>query len=138
MVAIIGGETHHFRPLIDLYHEAGKPAGHPADKLKVGLHSLGYVGESTEKAKNEFYPGYAEGMTKIGRERGWAPMNRARFEAQAGQPAVLGDDGLGRLFLLLGLLILDRLVDFPAVDGDVEAGDRPRHHPQVPGKRADA
>src|ERR1700681_3905894 len=38
MVAIIGGETHRFRPLIDLYREAGKKAGHSPDRLKVGLH----------------------------------------------------------------------------------------------------
>src|ERR1700732_4652296 len=39
MVAVIGGETHRFRPLVDLYREAGKKAGHPPDQLKVGLHS---------------------------------------------------------------------------------------------------
>src|SRR5882724_7453451 len=33
MVAIIGGEPKRFRPLIDLYREAGRRAGHPADKL---------------------------------------------------------------------------------------------------------
>src|SRR5882762_2913968 len=35
MVAVIGGETHRFRPLIDLYREAGKEAGHSPEKLKV-------------------------------------------------------------------------------------------------------
>src|SRR5690349_130981 len=43
IVAIIGGKTHQFRPLIDLYKEAGRKAGHSPDKLKVGIHSLGYV-----------------------------------------------------------------------------------------------
>ena len=47
MVAIIGGETHRFRPLVDLYREAGRQAGYSADQLKVGVHSLGYVAEST-------------------------------------------------------------------------------------------
>src|SRR4249919_4088591 len=45
MVAIIGGETHRFRPLIDLYREAGRRAGHSPHQLKVGVHSLGYVAE---------------------------------------------------------------------------------------------
>jgi len=89
MVAIIGGETHRFRPLVDLYREAGKRAGHAPDQLKVGLHSLGYVGESTEKAFEEFYPGYAAAMTKIGKERGWPPTTRAHFEAQAGPRGAL-------------------------------------------------
>jgi probable LLM family oxidoreductase len=82
MVAIIGGETHRFRPLIDLYREAGKRAGHGPDKIKVGLHSLGYVADTTEQAIDEFYPGYAETFTRIGRERGWPPVTRTHFDTQ--------------------------------------------------------
>ena len=84
MVAVIGGETHRFRPLIDLYREAGEKAGHAPEKLKVGLHSLGYVAETSEKAVNEYYPGYAETFTRIGRERGWPPVTRNHFNAQTG------------------------------------------------------
>jgi probable LLM family oxidoreductase len=89
MVAVIGGETHRFRPLVDLYREAGKKAGHSPDQLKVGLHSLGYVGATTQEAVDDFYPGYAAGMTKIGRERGWPPMTRASFDAQRGPEGAL-------------------------------------------------
>jgi probable LLM family oxidoreductase len=84
MVAVIGGETHRFRPLIDLYREAGKKAGHPPEKLKVGLHSLGYVSTTTEKAVEEYYPGYAVTFTRIGKERGWPPVTKAQFDAQRG------------------------------------------------------
>lgn len=84
MVAIIGGETHRFRPLIDLYREAGKRAGHALEKLKVGLHSLGYVSQTTEKAIAEYYPGYAKTFTRIGKERGWPPVTFERFAAQNG------------------------------------------------------
>ena len=89
MVAIIGGETQRFRPLIDLYREAGREAGHSPDQLKVGLHSLGYVADTTQEAANDFYPGYARAFTDIGRERGWPPMTRARFDAQLGPPGAL-------------------------------------------------
>jgi probable LLM family oxidoreductase len=89
MVAVIGGETHNFRPLIDLYREAGKNAGHAPEKLKVGLHSLGYVANTTEEAVHDFYPGYAASMTAIGKERGWPPMNLARFNAQRGPQGAL-------------------------------------------------
>jgi probable LLM family oxidoreductase len=89
MVAIIGGETHRFRPLVDLYREAGKRAGFAPEQLKVGLHSLAYVAETTEKAVEEFYPGYAASMTEVGRERGWPPMTRGRFEAQNGPTGAL-------------------------------------------------
>jgi len=89
MVAVIGGETHQFRPLVDLYREAGKKAGFMPEQLKVGMHSLGYVANTSQEAVNDFYPGYAESMTKVGRERGWPAMTRARFEAQAGPRGAL-------------------------------------------------
>ena len=89
MVAIIGGETHRFRPLVDLYREAGKIAGYRPEQLKVGIHSQGYVASNTQQALDEFYPGYAETMTKVGKERGWPPMTRRRFEAQIGPKGAL-------------------------------------------------
>jgi probable LLM family oxidoreductase len=82
MVAVIGGETHRFRPLIDLYREAGDKAGFAQEDLKVGLHSLGYVAQTHEEAVENYYPGYAETFTRIGRERGWPPVTRGHFEAQ--------------------------------------------------------
>jgi probable LLM family oxidoreductase len=89
MVAIIGGETHRFRPLIDLYREAGMQAGYSAAQLKVGVHSLGYVAESTQEAVGDFYPGYARTMTEIGKERGWPKMTRESFDAQRGPQGAL-------------------------------------------------
>ena len=89
MVAVIGGETHRFRPLIDLYRQAGAEAGHPPQQLKVGLHSLGYVANSTAEAVADYYPGYAETFTRIGKERGWPPVSRARFDAQNGPTGAL-------------------------------------------------
>ena len=89
MVAIIGGETRHFRPLVDLYREAGKRAGFKPDELKVGLHSLGYVADTTVQAVEEFYPGYAAAMTKVGKERGWPPVTKSRFDAQIGTEGAL-------------------------------------------------
>src|SRR5271163_1861727 len=89
MVAIIGGEPRRFRPLIDLYRETGKQHGYPPEQLKVGVHMLGYVDESTQKAADTFYPGYAKAMTDIGKERGWPPMTRASFDAQRGRIGAL-------------------------------------------------
>lgn len=89
MIAIIGGETHRFRPLVDLYREAGRKAGHPPEQLKLGLHSLGYVAETTEQAHEEFFPGYAASMTRIGKERGWPPTTRSHFDAQVGPTGAL-------------------------------------------------
>ncbi len=89
MVAVIGGETHRFRRAVDLYRAAGAQAGHAPEKLKVGLHSLGYVAPSREVAINDYFPGYAKTFTRIGRERGWPPVSRERFDAQNGPTGAL-------------------------------------------------
>jgi alkanesulfonate monooxygenase SsuD/methylene tetrahydromethanopterin reductase-like flavin-dependent oxidoreductase (luciferase family) len=89
MVAIIGGETRSFRPLIDLYREAGRQAGHLPDQLKVGVHSLGYVAARTQEAADDFFPGYAHTITEVGKERGWPEVTRVDFDAQRGPQGAL-------------------------------------------------
>ena len=89
MVAIIGGEPRRFRPLVDLYREAGRQAGHSPEQLKVGVHSLGYVAASTQEAADDFFPGYARAVTDVGKERGWPPMTRGAFDAQRGRHGAL-------------------------------------------------
>jgi probable LLM family oxidoreductase len=84
MVAIIGGEPHRFRPLIDLYRVTGQRFGHPPERLAVGLHCFGFVADSAEAAADAFYPGWAEMFTKVSRERGFAPPTRAQFDATRG------------------------------------------------------
>jgi probable LLM family oxidoreductase len=89
MVAIIGGETYRFRPLIDLYREAGSRAGHAPDKLKVGIHSIGFLGDTTQQAADDFFPGYAYAFTQIGKERGWPPTTRSQYDALRGPTGAL-------------------------------------------------
>lgn len=84
MVAIIGGSFERFRPLVDLYREAGKHAGHSPEVLKVGVHAMGFVGETSAAAKDAFFPGWAHLTTTIGRERGWSPPTRQQFEGMTG------------------------------------------------------
>ena len=89
MVAVIGGQTYRFKPLVDLYREAGKAAGYKPEELKVGLHSPGFVGSTTAKAIEEYYPGYAELWTKLGRERGWPPVTKDKFDGLIDDQGVL-------------------------------------------------
>jgi probable LLM family oxidoreductase len=89
MVAIIGGEPQRFRPLIELYREAGRRAGYSVDQLRVGLHCIGFLGDTTDQAADDFYPGYAHTFTKIGKERGWPPTTRAQFDATRGPTGAL-------------------------------------------------
>jgi probable LLM family oxidoreductase len=89
MVAIIGGEPHRFRPLIDLYREAGVRSGRKLEDLKVGLHMVGFVADTTKEAADVFFPGYAHTFTEIGKERGWPPTTRAQFDALRGPKGAL-------------------------------------------------
>lgn len=89
MVAVIGGETERFRPLVDLYREAGRAAGFAPEQLKVGLHSPGFIAESTEDAIAQYFPGYARLWTKLGKERGWPPVTRESFDRLARPKGVL-------------------------------------------------
>src|SRR5437588_8752199 len=89
MVSIIGGETRRVRPLVDLYRAAGEQAGHPRERLKVGVHSLGYVAATTREAADDFFPGYARALNSVARERGWPPTTRASFDAQRGPEGAL-------------------------------------------------
>lgn len=89
MVAIIGGEPRRFRPLIDLYRKTGERAGFSPDRLKVGVHALGYVAATTQEAADDFFPGYARAFTDIGKERGWPAATRAGFDAQRGPEGAL-------------------------------------------------
>jgi alkanesulfonate monooxygenase SsuD/methylene tetrahydromethanopterin reductase-like flavin-dependent oxidoreductase (luciferase family) len=82
MVAIIGGETRRFRPLIDLYRETGKRFGYSPDRLRVGVHALGYVAPTTQQARDDFFPGYARAVASVAKERGWPAVTRADFDAQ--------------------------------------------------------
>jgi len=89
MVAIIGGELRRFRPLIDLYREMGRRSGHSLDRLKVGVHALGYVAATTQEAADDFFPGYARAVTDVGKERGWPAVTRAHFDVQRGPEGAL-------------------------------------------------
>lgn len=84
MVAIIGGDFSRFRPLIDLYRDAGHRAGHKPDQLRVGIHAFGFVGDTQKQAGDDYYPGYAHMVNTLGKERGWPRTNRAQFDAACG------------------------------------------------------
>jgi probable LLM family oxidoreductase len=109
MVAIIGGEPRQFAPLVDLYRQAGAQAGHPPERLQVGLHVFGYVAESTQAAADTVYPGWHEMFTAVSRERGFRAPTRAQFDATSGPDGAffMGDpdsvaDKLQRISAQLG------------------------------------
>jgi probable LLM family oxidoreductase len=80
-LAIIGGMPERFTPLVDLYREAGRRAGNSPAQLTLSINSHGFIADSSEQAAEDYFPSYTGAMNKIGRERGWPPVNRAQFDA---------------------------------------------------------
>ena len=80
LIAIIGGLPERFVPLTDLYRSAAHDAGHAPANLPIGIGSHGFIADDSQKAADDFYPPFADVMTRIGRERGWPPMNRAQYD----------------------------------------------------------
>ena len=80
-IGIIGGQPERFAPLASLYREAGSRAGHDPASLRVGINTHAYIADTSQQAADEFFPAYAQVMTKLGRERGWPPTTRPHFEA---------------------------------------------------------
>lgn len=81
-VAIIGGTPAHFTDLVELYRESGRRAGHPPAALKVGINSHGFIADTSQQAADDAWPPYLDTMGRIGRERGWPPPTRQRYEAE--------------------------------------------------------
>jgi probable LLM family oxidoreductase len=80
-LAIIGGLPERYVPLVELYRDAGRQAGHAPDQLVVSINSHGLLAEDSRQAADDYFPAYATVMNKIGRERGWGPITRQQFEA---------------------------------------------------------
>jgi alkanesulfonate monooxygenase SsuD/methylene tetrahydromethanopterin reductase-like flavin-dependent oxidoreductase (luciferase family) len=81
MIAIIGGNPAQFANLTNLYKELYVKNAHPLHTLQLGINSHTYIAESSQQARDEFYPPYAEVMSRIGKERGWPGMSRQQFDA---------------------------------------------------------
>lgn len=81
-LAIIGGMPERFVPMVELYRESARRAGHDPATLPVGINSHGFIADTSAGAADEAWPPYADTMGRIGRERGWPPPTRERFEAE--------------------------------------------------------
>jgi probable LLM family oxidoreductase len=80
-IAILGGQPAHFLPLVQRYREAAFRVGHDIAQLQLAINQHMYIADSSDQAAEEFWPTYSKMMNRIGRERGWSPMNRQQFES---------------------------------------------------------
>jgi alkanesulfonate monooxygenase SsuD/methylene tetrahydromethanopterin reductase-like flavin-dependent oxidoreductase (luciferase family) len=88
-LAIIGGLPARFAPFAKLYRDVYQKAGHDLSKLQLGINSHVYVADASQQAADEFFPSYADVMSRIGRERGWPPTSRQQFDASIGPQGAL-------------------------------------------------
>jgi probable LLM family oxidoreductase len=80
-LAIIGGQPERFVPLVDLYRQAARAAGHDETATKLAINTHAFVAETSDQADSAFAASYLQMMNRIGRERGWPPSGRPEYEA---------------------------------------------------------
>jgi len=81
MLAIIGGDPTRFAPYVELYRRAYAQIGKPVQP--IGVHSPGYVADTDQQAREQLWPDYKVMRDRIGKERGWPPMERKEFDQEA-------------------------------------------------------
>lgn len=131
-LAIIGGLPERFAPMTQLYREAWRRAGHDPAGLTLSINSHGFLADDSQQAADDYFPTFSMMMNRIGRERGWAPITRAQFEASrtlrgadfVGNPDEIVDKilfqhgifGHQRLLLQLGVGTIDHKKMLRAVE----------------------
>ena len=90
-MAILGGDPARFKPLVDVYREAGLEAGHALEELKVGVTGHGYISNTTQQAKEEFYPYYSNYKSIVNDQlgHGGGRMSRSDFEEMTSSDTAL-------------------------------------------------
>lgn len=83
-VAILGGAPAQYVPFAELYRESAQKAGHDVATLQLAINCHLHVADTAEQARDEFFPPYSTLMNRIGRERGWSPMDRRHFDYLCG------------------------------------------------------
>ncbi len=83
-LAILGGDPQRFKPLVDLYRQAGLEAGHANDALKVAVTGHTFIAKTSQQAKDEFFPYYASYLEYVNKQRGMdTKISRSDFEQMA-------------------------------------------------------
>jgi probable LLM family oxidoreductase len=78
-LAIIGGLPERFVPFAEIHRRAAEQAGQPRPALSINSH--GFIADTGQAAADLAFPRLLETMNRIGRERGWSPMQREDLEA---------------------------------------------------------
>ncbi|HEU5008279.1 MAG TPA: LLM class flavin-dependent oxidoreductase [Jatrophihabitantaceae bacterium] len=84
LALLLGPITFH-QQTVELYRAAAAQAGHDAANLPISINAHGYVGRTSQEARDTMYPYFAQGMADNNHQRGaGVSIPRAAFDAQAG------------------------------------------------------
>jgi probable LLM family oxidoreductase len=78
-LAIIGGMPERFAPFAEIHRQAAHAAGFDPPPLSINSH--GFIADTSQQAADEAFPAFKSTMDRIGRERGWPPLQRPTFDA---------------------------------------------------------
>lgn len=83
-LGLLLGPVHQFVDGVAKYYEAFEAAGHPAGTGRVGITAHGYVGATSQGARDTMYPYFKAGMRENNHQRGAGfDLPRRAFDAQA-------------------------------------------------------
>ena len=83
MALLLGPIDSFLRP-VALYRQAAADAGHDVDALRISVSTGGYVGATSQSARDIMYPAFRVGMMENNHQRGAGfALPRAAFDAQA-------------------------------------------------------
>lgn len=89
LALLLGPLTFHERT-VALYRESAEKAGHDAYALPISINSHGFVGRTSQHARDFMYPYFAKGMAENNHQRGAGfPLSKAAFDAQSSPGAGL-------------------------------------------------
>jgi alkanesulfonate monooxygenase SsuD/methylene tetrahydromethanopterin reductase-like flavin-dependent oxidoreductase (luciferase family) len=89
-LAVLGGPITAIKPIVDLYREAGRRAGHSPSRLRVSINSHAYVGQDAQQARELHRPFYQQYLREA-MPRGKRPvqLSPAEFGSMTGAGTAL-------------------------------------------------
>lgn len=89
-LALLLGPIAFHEPTVELYRRAALEAGQDPTQMPISITPHGYVGATSQGARDTMYPYFAKGMMENNHQRGHGfRMSRATFDAQASPGAAL-------------------------------------------------
>ena len=89
-LALLLGRLDMHQETVALYRESAAKAGHDPDSLRISINTHGFVGRTSQQAREGMYPYFAKGMADNNHQRGQGlNLSKAAFEAQSSPAAGL-------------------------------------------------